>query len=487
MKKRLLTLLWLAVTHVLFAQDSTQVIQFSMETDTITPVRNRLLDTYGDVFQTQVPARGIFKIIAPLGTGKTAFASQVVVPKGLNDQFQERIGSFRLGYERKIAPDWSINAELALPAGVGSYRVSSVRLMLETRWYYRMKERIRTGRSVNNVSENYLGLSLESTFRFMFERYPGQPQTGYSNQDIALVYGIQRRFKKRGLIDFSLRGGISTNRIRDVFNINSVNPEPITWFVETRTLIGLGFTRFSQPSSSQCEILSCFEPVRSLWKLDLNNPIRISNGTSLLRTSVAYERKLGSSPFSVQAEGGVYGRSSRYHGDSRQALVSLGSGFDEKQVQGNIALESRYYYNLNKRIRRGKQSDNLSGNFLTLGMQREHWLGRVRNYGGGIEDGVEVEWKKRSTYHQYFTDAYLAWGLQRRLFTNGFLELKTGLKVPLTTYASNQERYVSTTSGGALERVETNQRLYAQRQKMTPGSVHFFFDLKIGLAWAKRK
>ncbi|WP_420155783.1 hypothetical protein [Siphonobacter sp.] len=487
MKKRLLTLLWLAVTHVLFAQDSTQ-IAYTVDIDTASAPKLRLLDTYGDVFQTQVPARGILKIIVPLGTAKTALDPQMIIPRGIHDHFKERIGLVRIGYERKLAPNWSINVEAAIPQGIGGYRLGSARFMLQPRWYYRMNERIRTGKSVNNVSENYMGLSLESTFLFKIEPYYGHSQaTGYSNQDIALVYGLQRRFKKRGLVDFSLRGGISINRIRDPFTLSSINARPMTWFVDTRTLIGLGFTKFSQPSSSQCEILHCFEPVRSLWKLDLNNPIRLSNEGSFVRTTMAYERKLGESPFSIQAEVGAYGRTFRYHLPSSQPLLTQGSGANDKQFQANLALESRYYYNLNKRIRRGRQSDNLSGNFFTIGMQREHWLGRVRNYGEGIEKGVAVEWNQSSTYNQHFTDAYLAWGLQRRLFTNGFLELKTGLKVPLTTYASNQERYVSTTSGCALERVETNHRVYAQRQKMAPGSLHFFFDLKIGLAWAKRK
>ncbi|PMD98257.1 hypothetical protein BWI97_06125 [Siphonobacter sp. BAB-5405] len=406
MKKRLLTLLWLAVTHVLFAQDSTQVA-YTVDIDTTSAPKHRLLDTYGDVFQTQVPARGIFKVIVPLGTAKTALDPQMIVPKGFNNTFQERVGLVRIGYERKLAPEWSINAEVAIPPGVGLYLINSARFMLQPRWYYRMNERIRTGKSVNNVSENYIGLSLESTFLFKLDSYYGSSQGGYSNQDIALVYGIQRRFKKRGLVDFSLRGGISIDRIRNPLSLSSNNARPITWFIETRTLIGLGFTKFSQPSSSQCEILHCFEPVRSLWKLDLNNPIRVSNDASFVRTSLGYERKLGSSPFSVQAEAGLYGRTFRYHLEPSSPLLSQGSHSNHQEFQGNLALESRYYYNLNRRIRRGKQSDNLSGNFLTLGMQREHWLGRVRNYGAGIEKGVVVEWKQRSTYNQHFTDAYL--------------------------------------------------------------------------------
>lgn len=359
--------------------------------------------------------------------------------------------------------------------------------MLQPRWYYRMNERIRTGKSVNNVSENYIGLSLESTFLFKLDSYYGSSQGGYSNQDIALVYGIQRRFKKRGLVDFSLRGGISIDRIRNPLSLSSNNARPITWFIETRTLIGLGFTKFSQPSSVKCEILNCFEPVRSLWKLDLNNPIRVSNDASFVRTSLGYERKLGSSPFSVQAEAGLYGRTFRYHLEPSSPLLSQGSRSNHQEFQGNLALESRYYYNLNRRIRRRKQSDNLSGNFFSLGIQREHWSSHTKDYSEWITNELVVQSNRKITLNQSFTDTYLAWGLQRRLFTNGFLELKTGLRVPLAAQMNNRERNVTTTTGTTVSQMEYHQRPYYSRQKMAPGSVHFFFDLKIGLAWAKRK
>ncbi|MDQ1088266.1 hypothetical protein [Siphonobacter sp. SORGH_AS_1065] len=487
MKKSLLVLLLSGLTHTLYAQNDSTYVQYSTDIDTSFVEKKRLLDTYGDVFQSQVTAKSIFKIVVPLATAKYGFPPLMLIPDGFEYRTLQRVGFIRLAYERKLSPAWSINAELAIPSAVGSYLVSSLRFMIQPRWYYRMNERIRMGKSVNNVSENYIGLSLESSFRFMLTKSINDPGLGYSNQDIAVVYGIQRRFKKRGLIDFSVLGGLNFNRYKDNFNPNFYNSGRYNWFIETRTLLGLGFTKYSQKTSSNCEILSCFEPIRSLWKLDLNNPIRFSSDDNYLRTSLAYERKLSSSPFSFQLEGSVYGRSFQFRSKYVDPEELNQSQVASRVGQVSLALESRYYYNMNKRIRRGKQSDNLSGNFLTMGYMREKFWSKVNGTSNVAKISELEHYVSISGGNDTYGDAYLAWGAQRRLFTNGFLELKAGLRMPLSQSTSNHYEVTHTTNGQLMISNWVEAGAYDKRRHYVIGGIYPFVDLKIGLAWAKRK
>lgn len=487
MKKSLLVLLLSGLTQLLYAQNDSISVEYTTDIDTSFVVKKRLLDTYGDVFQSQVPTRSIFKVVLPLGTAKNNFPPLMLIPDAFENRTLQRVGFIRLAYERKFSPAWSINTELAIPSGIAGNVVNSLRFMIQPRWYYRMNERIRTGKSVDNVSENYVGLSLESSFRFMLNRYVNNPGLGYSNQDIAVVYGIQRRFRKRGLIDFSVRGGVNFNRYNDYLNSSLINSGRYNWFLETRTLVGLGFTKYSQKASSNCEILSCFDPIQSLWKIDLNNPIRFSNNDNYFRTSVAYERKLGSSPFSLQLESSLYGRNFQFtSGYAHSDLVNR-SEVMSRMGQVSLALESRYYYNMNKRIRRGKQSDNLSGNFFTIGYMRERLWGKTTNNNSSISIVASEQYLSLQKSKHTYGDAYLAWGAQRRLFINGFLELKAGLRMPVWQSAINNYYTTHIKNGQVEEGNREGLGLYDKRRNHRVGGVYPFVDLKIGLAWAKHK
>lgn len=507
MKKRLLTLLLLAITHVLFAQDGTQV-EYTVDIDTTSAPKRRLLDTYGDVFQTQVPVRSVFKIMVPFGLPKYLVPAQLNVPKAFRMNAARQITDIlRLGYERKIRADWSINAEVA----IAQSEVSSVlypynvRLLVQPRWYYRMGQRIQEGKSVANVSDNYLGVSLETTWNVLADDVwlKNTQGLGFASQELSLVYGLQRRFQKHGFADFSIRAGVIHERFpRDVLYQGFDTPfeKQWSWFIETRTLGGFALTRNSQTTSSQCEILNCFEPVRSLLKVDLNNPIRLSSTGHNVRGSMAYERKLGKSPFSIQAELSVHARLfSRkltfYETpgwlDTVRDVLGEKLRYRNGLIQASLSLESRYYYNMNKRIRQGKQGDNLSGNFLHLGISTEHLQERTK----GFEPAMLVANQKGTgTYTRdisvTFADVYVGWGMQRRLFTNGYWELKTGLRLPFYDRKENRLKQRQVYRSMEVKELvsQSTSVPYSRKELDFPTLYPYgFIDLKIGLAQAKRK
>ena len=160
---------------------------------------------------------------------------------------------------------------------------------------------------------------------------------------------------------------------------------------------------------------------RELWKLGLNNfGFALDNQGSYLSARVrygahlAYERKIGTA-WSVLGEVSpdVY----RYYRDSLDQRMRTA-------LTARVQVAGRYYYNLNKRIRRGKSASNFSANYLGLGLGaglgRQSYLSPFYNY---YEDGP-----RRAAR---FT-AMLQYGLQRRLGPYGFVDFNCGWPLLLT-------------------------------------------------------
>ncbi|MDO7876183.1 hypothetical protein Q5H93_15670 [Hymenobacter sp. ASUV-10] len=90
------------------------------------------------------------------------------------------------------------------------------------------------------------------------------------------------------------------------------------------------------------------------------------------------------------------------------------------EVESQVA--ARYYYNLNRRIRKGKSASNFSANYLSLALGSS--LGR---YGFGTpftSDGSQGQ--------SFRASAALLYGFQRRLGRYGFFDLMAGLPLPLS-------------------------------------------------------
>ena len=74
-----------------------------------------------------------------------------------------------------------------------------------------------------------------------------------------------------------------------------------------------------------------------------------------------------------------------------------------------FSIGTRYYYNMNRRIRLGKQANNFSGNYLF----------------GQYNDQIVYE-REEKLFHNVPTNFTLGYGIQRRLWKYGFLDLGLG-------------------------------------------------------------
>ena len=157
-----------------------------------------------------------------------------------------------------------------------------------------------------------------------------------------------------------------------------------------------------------------------LWKLGLNNIGAtyqgVANGPDSLLSSrlgvhLAYERKL-TPVWSVLGE--MSPDFLRYRSSETRQLRN---GFALRtQVAG------RYYYNLNKRIRKGKSASNFSANYLSLALSSGFGRhSRETHYTTFARDGQAVRLSLAAVY-----------GLQRRLGRYGFVDFSLALPVALT-------------------------------------------------------
>lgn len=103
------------------------------------------------------------------------------------------ISFLRLRFERKLKPNWSWQVGVDLQGLDDSFE--EIHLLAGTRYYYNMNKRILKGKSANNFSADYLGLTLTNKFE------PPRDNYGLS---FTASYGLQRRLGKYGYLDFEV-------------------------------------------------------------------------------------------------------------------------------------------------------------------------------------------------------------------------------------------------------------------------------------------
>jgi hypothetical protein len=152
---------------------------------------------------------------------------------------------------------------------------------------------------------------------------------------------------------------------------------------------------------------------RRLWKIGLTN-FNIGGQAGFYGLNLIHEQKLRTN-WSVLAE---LSPSYLYFRNGFGGLPRGGV-----QVESQVA--GRYYYNLNKRIRKGKSASNFSANYLSLGVGTG--VGRL-GYGTPYYYGGERG-------HAVRASMAVLYGLQRRLGRYGFFDLNAGLPLPLLPQA----------------------------------------------------
>ncbi|QRR02442.1 hypothetical protein [Dyadobacter sandarakinus] len=337
MKNFLLVLLIGSMTPLARAQDSTQVF-FSQDADTL--VRQRFIDRYENVFMTRVPTRQIFKLSV---TGSELQGA-----------------GFHLGYEYKLTPSLSLEASVFTvlnPYNTGlvhemvrfDYRNVDVWANARMRWYYNMKKRIDKGLNANNFSGAYIGASYEHLLH-RSARFPN-PNTGRA----ALLFGFQTRFLNHGFADFALglyqrEPGYFSN-----YQSSSAFVAPENFVLGSRFNIGLAVGDWKKSATAPlCDVIFCDELVRGQWKVQAPYFV-LGLRNQVVRSELAYERALGKTSFSVQADAGIYLAHQAIFRETYNTNTALNAG-----------LSLRYYFLQKFQARRGKGGSNLSGPYAAF-------------------------------------------------------------------------------------------------------------------------
>lgn len=414
MYKNIIAAALLSCGH-LGAQTDTSLINIRQEN---TPyVQPAYTDADQAIFRSLEPARFLLKwnALALWPTGNLAADASVLAtdiptpnPRGLR---------LEVAAETKITPWLSINITGSCLSGriapdlfLYDYvpnPLTYAQLRVEPRVYFDMPGRIRKGRNANNFSGNYFGLEVSQAELF--------GQTGEVHvlpereRTAALRFGVQRRLFRYGYFDVSYGLGWRNWEQKLIYE-----PTPRQeFFVNSRVAIGLAFAsggtrKASQSTSSWCDFARCFREEDQVWRIDLLNALVIDNIQEIRgELPIAYEKKIGGSPFSLESEVRLlYG-----HAHTRGSIYMYYGHVN--WIGAALALEPRFYFTLKKRIAQGRSGNNLSGPFLALRLQAQLEQARLSS---------------QSAFRQATTQAValpLA-GVQYRFLRNGFIAYKIG-------------------------------------------------------------
>ncbi len=313
------------------------------------------------------------------------------------------IETLKLSLEKKIAPGFSLNAVLLNIANfsIGNNLSYGMEFSLESRWYYKMRRNIRENKSTANLSGTYLALGtgyrkVKSDVDYF---------TVYSNLDFLQVFakwGLQRRFLKRGYVDFGIRAG--TN-----FSLNGIHSPSLQF--GTYVDAGLAFARDKHKLDFDklCPVLKCHSADRFLLKTNLVDIINITyvrkSFFGSFSPNIAAELKIGTSPFSINSKLGL-----------RLGYQSSGNyDFNIFSLSPQLLVESRYYYNLNRRILMGKSGNGLSANYVSLGalFQGDYWT--TQSYG------------VKADVSETFIGVLVSTGIQRLITDHLYFDLNIGV------------------------------------------------------------
>ncbi len=398
--------------------------------------------------QEFIPFKDCFACIQ--GDVKRAFKfsyGNIYLPhQNLNNYSNYQIASFfitpsyLLEFEQKLTSDFSINIKAEWQnilidtelrdiglnnqifyqfksAGVDNYVLS-----LEPRWFINKKRAIKKGQSGDNLNGVYVGLNLSANW-WNLGAFASNQQDIPSNTSLfqhkgktqyaVLNMGWQQRFIDNGFVSFKIGSGISHNT-QNISSLPTPNGDQITiptlkkWQGLLYYQVGVGSIigkRSNLPEGTK-KFWEYHEEEKEMWKVDLYNIFQgLNQKGGFGQVQVAYERKIKTSPFSVET-----GLQYRY-----RANIETNNFAD----QFAFHIESRYYFLLNRHIRQGKAANNLSSFYLSL--LSEWYFGEPA--------------LTRNGQHLFYTI-----GGQQRLFNHLFLDLR--LK---TGFGLNEQNNESTT------------------------------------------
>jgi hypothetical protein len=300
----------------------------------------------------------------------------------------------KVAFEKRIANSFTINlavdhSKYNIP-GDNSFYIP-INVTLESRWYYRLNKRIRQNNVARSMSDNYFALGVG--YVYLLNNYNENPNlVSVSYLSLYSKWGIQRRFLKHGHADLGINIGVM-NPINDGFKPSLV----FNTYVE----LGLCWTNDSYKLDHEklCPFIKCYEADNFIIKSSLSNLISIGFFKYYrwidLSPQLAFERKIGTSAFSINTEiNGTFGYSEYFVDTSAYSTY----------IVAGLLLEGRWYYDLNKRILMGNTGNGLSADYFSFGGSyyynndtRDEYL----SY-NGLQLHIATGWQRLFSKHMYY-------------------------------------------------------------------------------------
>ena len=380
---------------------------------------------YDDVFLSKKETKSLFKVdFLPL----------------LNtfNEFSYRKKGLGLEFEQKILKHFSINGGLFTDILNFNRNYKPMSFFIEPRWYVNQK--------VDNLNGSYLSLKTELLGDFTDEKF--SRHINYS-----LNYGIQRRVYNNWYANFNAGLVYSYYYLENKIPGNSKKLSYVGDFT-----IGLAFGDRKKSKFQSCDVFSCFEEEKNLFKIDLRGLlISLNNSGFITQPIISFEHKITPS-WSLNYEVRAY-------------YISPDKPTEFRYNDTRIAafIEPRYYYNMKKRIAQGKSANNLSGNYFTLAMG---YMYDYKSYQNSVNSfSVNDRFEKRN----YF--AFLPkYGIQRRIFDKGFIDISF---VPFQFFYVKSNVILEVGERGNTGKEERNRDFIFKVDL----DIQPMLDIKIGLAF----
>ena len=256
-----------------------------------------------------------------------------------------------------------------------------------------MNKRVREEKVATNMSDNYLAIGLTYSQSIYTPSH-----FNFSIINVYAKWGFQRRFLKYGHINFGVKAGAYFLIEREgtpAFSFNN--------FID----VGLAFTKdkYTLDRNILCPILKCYDADKYIFKSNLNGALGIMftkySSSFNIAPNIAFEHKIGKSVFSINTE--------------FRPVFSYSFLFDTPdqnkywETEMSLSLEGRWYYNLKRRILRGKTGNGLSANYMALGGNMTY------------SDGNDFSGDK---LHQYL---YITTGWQRLFGKHLYFDMNIGI------------------------------------------------------------
>lgn len=435
-----------------FAQGSADSIRITHTQEAGTLEKQRFIDRYDYVFMTKEPTKWMLK-------GYTNTSNLFISNHFLFNQIFKIFLDWRIGAEYKITPSFSIGINLAhnkeAPFGgnqlnysiffpdrspIQNTWVGSTQL----RWYYDMARRIKEGKSSNNFSGNYIALHYEKAWHNEafeingFTKWSSQPGytdyfSRYYDSQISLQYGVQRRFFRHGLIDFTTSLNYDfhqqihqTTTFLDGNNAN-FNPDNTKsstdytskgqWSLNTNLKLGFALADFKERTKApMCDVFRCYEATKNQWKIEWPR-IRLSPSSQSFSSSIGYETKITNSSFSLNSAlnfsvTNIAKQDVRIY-NSMASTPQYIYDYSGLSINSLLIIQPRWYFLMKRQVQRGKAGNNLSGVYAGFSNIIEGNYGKYKN-------SQEISYYR---FRPRFVCSSLALGYQQNVFTNGFFDV----------------------------------------------------------------